>query len=79
MSNIGTGTPTAVTADNATDVFTAVAHGLTTNSEVFFTTTGTLPAGITNQQVYYVNTVPSVDTFTVSTTKGGTTLNFTTN
>lgn len=79
LSNIGTGTPTAVTADNATDVFTAVAHGLTTNSEVFFTTTGTLPTGITNQQVYYVNTVPSVDTFTVSTTKGGTTLNFTTN
>jgi len=46
-------------------VVTWTAHGFTTGTIVIFTTTGTLPTGITAGQHYYL-TVLTVDTFTIS-------------
>src|SRR4030065_1750756 len=46
-------------------VVTWTAHGFTTGTIVIFTTTGTLPTGITSGQHYYL-TVLTVDTFTIS-------------
>lgn len=48
-------------------------HGLEVNSPVLFTPTGgNLPTGLTPGTVYYVKTVLSPTTFTVSATPGGT-------
>lgn len=67
----------AFTVVAATDVFTSAAHGLAVGDVVEFKTTTTLPSGISASTTYYVITVPSVDTFKVSATKGGTTVNIT--
>ena len=48
------------------------------NDEVYFTSTLTVPTGITTSQVYYIQAVPTADTFKVSTTPSGTVLDFTT-
>lgn len=54
-------------------VFTKVAHGLSVGTILTFTTTGALPTGLTGggSVQYFVVSVPTVDTFTVSTTFGG--------
>jgi hypothetical protein len=58
----------------APGVFTWTAHPLVVGDRVFFHTTGALPTGLTADSVaYYVTTVPTVDTFTVSATYGATT------
>lgn len=70
-----------VTADNTTDTFTKVAHGLVNNDRVAFYAT-TLPTGIlattfaTFNPYFVVNA--AANTFQVSTTEGGVPLNFTT-
>lgn len=56
-------------------VVTWTAHGLAVNTPVVFTTTGALPTGLTAGTTYYVKTVLSADTFTVSATAGGTVIN----
>lgn len=56
----------------APGVVTKVAHGLTVGSAVKFTTTGTLPTGLTAGTTYYVKTAPDADTFTLSATPGST-------
>jgi hypothetical protein len=70
---------TTFTVVTATDVFTsASAHGLQVNDMVRFTSTTTLPAPLVAGTDYYVKTVPSTTTFTISATKGGATLDITT-
>lgn len=70
----------AVTADNGTDTFTYTAVPaipLATGDRVTFTAT-TLPAGMTAGATYFViNATPA--TFQISTTAGGSAVNFTAN
>lgn len=55
-------------------VVTWTAHGLSVGAKVKFATTGALPTGLTAGTTYYVKTVPDADTFTLSTTDGGSTI-----
>jgi hypothetical protein len=77
-TNIGAGTPVVCTFDNTTDTVLKVAHWLTINSEVEFTTTWTLPTWITANTYYYVIN-PNANDFQISTSKWGSAVNFTTN
>lgn len=72
--------PTATTANNAvgtftaatTDVITLAAHGLLAGDRLRFTTTGTLPAGLSLATTYYVIASGlGANTFKVSATLGG--------
>lgn len=64
---------TTVTITNASPgVVTWTAHALAVNTPVIFSTTGALPTGLVAGTTYYVKTVPTADTFTVSATAGGT-------
>lgn len=56
-------------------VISWTAHGLAVDTPVKFTTTGALPTGLTAGTTYYVKTVLSADTFTVSATPGGSVIN----
>jgi len=56
-------------------VFSQTAHGLLVGDAVFFTTTGALPTGLGANTLYYVVSVPTADTFTVSATRGGSAIN----
>ena len=67
---------TTVTISQASPgVITKVAHGLAANDPVVFTTSGTLPTGLTAGTKYFVKTVLDADTFTVSATAGGAAIN----
>lgn len=70
---------TTLTSVASTDVFTTgSAHGYVVGDPVWFSgLTG--GAGLTASQVYFVNSVPSTTTFTVSATLGGATFDHTTN
>lgn len=78
-------TPLSCTGVASTDTFTtASAHTMTSSDATahtivcFFAPYGeTLPVGVNEGQVYYIKTVPSSTTFTVSDTPGGTTLDLT--
>lgn len=61
------------------DTLTAPGHGLAVNDRVAFFAVpgGSLPTGITAGTVYFVKTAPDADTFTISTTQGGATLDVT--
>lgn len=68
---------TTVTADDATDTFTASAHGIPDGALVKFHAETTLPGGITANDSYFViNT--ATDTFQVSQIEGGSALDLTT-
>jgi hypothetical protein len=56
--------------DVVTDTITITAHGFTANQSVVFSSTGTLPTGLTANTVYYVRDV-ALNTFKVSATVGG--------
>jgi len=71
VSKVGTFTVTIASPG----VFTKSAHGYAINDPVVFSTTGALPTGLTAGTVYYVLTVPTADTFTVSTSVGGSAVN----
>lgn len=58
------------TNGSATIGFTA--HGMVVGSRVMFQTTGTLPTNFAINTGYYVVSVPTADTLTVSATMGGT-------
>lgn len=78
VANSGFATASAtVLISNATPgVVTWTAHGIAANQPVaFLTTAADLPAGISESTTYYVKTVLSVDTFTVSATVGGAAIN----
>lgn len=65
---------------NATDdVVTIEAHGLSVDDRVAFYAgpNGALPTGVAEGTVYWVKTVPSADTITISATQGGATLDIT--
>jgi hypothetical protein len=70
------GTVTITIASPA--VFTRTSHGLTVNDRVQFTTSGTLPTGLSLATTYYViSTGLTADDFRVSTSQGGTAVNTT--
>jgi hypothetical protein len=56
-------------------VFTNTGHGLALNDVVLLLTTGALPTGLAANTRYYVVSVPTADTFTVSATRGGSAVN----
>lgn len=59
-------------------VLTSVAHGYSVNDEVVLTTTGALPTWLTPKTIiYFVKTVPTADTLTLSLTAGGSAINTT--
>ena len=69
---------TACTADAATDVITKTAHGFSNNDDIVFTSL-TGGAGLTATTVTYWVINATANTFQVSTTRGGTAVNITTN
>lgn len=74
--------PVALTGVSMTSaspgIATKTAHGLAANTPIKFTAgSGTLPTGIVDGTTYYVKTVLTADTFTVSATSGGTVINTT--
>lgn len=65
-----------VTISNASPgVVTLASHGFAADDPVVFSTTGTLPTGLTAGTKYFVKTVLSANTFTVSATAGGAAIN----
>lgn len=58
-------------------VFTAVTHTLVIGNVMTLSTTGALPTGLTTGIAYYVVSIPTVDTFTLSATLGGSAINTT--
>ncbi|HVY33075.1 MAG TPA: hypothetical protein VG960_01520 [Caulobacteraceae bacterium] len=56
-------------------IVTKIMHGLEPGAPVVFTTTGALPTGLTAGVVYYVKTVPTVDTYQLAATQGGAAIN----
>lgn len=67
------------TAGITSDTVTSNGHGLSVNNAVIFEKANNeaLPAGLAVGTIYYVKTVPNVDTFTLSATLGGSTLDIT--
>lgn len=60
------------------DTLTSAGHGLEVGHRIVMdTAAGTVPPGITVGVVYWVRTVPTADTFTLSATEGGATLDVT--
>lgn len=53
-------------------VVSHAAHGLSANDPVCFTTSGALPTGLVASTVYFVKTVVDANSYTLSTTPGGT-------
>lgn len=68
--------PSTVTISLASPgVVSLVGHGQAANDPVSFETTGALLTGLSPDTQYYVKTVLTADTFTVSATPGGTAIN----
>src|SRR4030065_461947 len=66
------------TAAAATDLLTSANHTLLVGTEVYFTTTGTLPGGLSTATPYYViSSGLTADDLKVSATLGGTTVDIT--
>src|SRR3990167_110677 len=59
-----------------TDIITATAHGLSDGDMLFFSTLGTLPAGLSLNTAYYVRDA-TTNTFKVSETAGGSAVDIT--
>lgn len=62
--------------DTATDIFTSASHGFPNGSRVVFTSTGTVPGGLTSGTTYYV-VGTATNTFQVSATLGGSAVDIT--
>lgn len=56
-------------------VLTLSNHGLAINDPVYLTTSGALPTGLSPSTIYYVQSVPTSATFTLSATAGGAVIN----
>lgn len=68
----------AFTAVAATDLLTTIGHGLTAGTPIRFTTTTTLPGGLSTGTTYYVIASGlTADNFKVSATSGGSTVDIT--
>jgi hypothetical protein len=73
LTSLAPGSSSTFTVTVATPgVVTQANHGLQANAQFIPTTTGALPTGLVTGTVYYVKTVTDVNTFTLSTTQGGT-------
>ncbi len=78
-NDYGMNTGTTFTADSATDVLSSTTHGLIDDDVIELTNSGgALPTGLTIDTKYFVITA-TTSTFQVSTTKGGSAVNFSTN
>lgn len=66
----------AFTADAGTDVVTSNGHNLSDTDAIVFTTSDTLPAGLSLETVYYVRDA-TANTFKVAATSGGAAINIT--
>ena len=64
------------TTTHGSNLFNSTGHGLSDTDPITFTTTDTLPAGITSGQTYYVRDA-TADTFKISSTSGGDVLSIT--
>jgi len=74
MGNTGSGTCTITIASPA--VVSITAHGFGIDQQVKFSTTGTLPTGITAGTTYFViSTGYTANSFSISTTHGGSAVN----
>jgi hypothetical protein len=67
----------------ATNLFTSFAHGLAVDNRICFyapdpTSGGAMPGALVEGTIYFVLTVPTADTFTISATQGGATFDITT-
>lgn len=51
--------------------FLCNSHNLVLNQEIYFTSTGTLPTGFVLNKIYYVKSIPTLNSFTVSASLGG--------
>lgn len=67
-------TATVSISNASPGVVTWTAHGLPANTPVMLSTTGTLPTGL-SPGLYYIKTVLTADTFTLSATPGGVVIN----
>jgi len=56
-------------------VFTLTSHGLVVGDAVYLTTTGALPTGLSPNTTYYVSVVTDANTFQVSATRVGASIN----
>lgn len=63
----------------ATDpgIVTYTSHGRSVGNAVRFTTTGTLPAGLSTATTYYISSIVDANRFTVAASAGGTPIAFT--
>ena len=68
-----------VTVDHTTDTFTYASHWYSVGDEVYFITGWTMPAGVNQRQVYYVHSVPTVNTFKITISPTGEVVNVTSN
>lgn len=71
VTSLGTATVTIASPG----VFTKSSHGLSVGDKVYLTTTGALPTGLAANTLYYVVSVPTSSTFTLSATAGGSAIN----
>lgn len=72
--------PIPVVCLSSTDTITSTRpHGLNVNRTIMFAATGSMPSGLTPGVVYYPTNITDATHFQVSTTPGGTAINFTTN
>ncbi|MCC7197478.1 DUF2341 domain-containing protein, partial [Candidatus Peregrinibacteria bacterium] len=69
---------TTYTPDFTTDIFTSVGHGLYNGARITIATTGTVPGGLGAGTSYFVIN-KTTDTFQISTTQGGSAINFSSN
>lgn len=69
-------TGVTVTASGATDIFTSTSHGLSNGNEVKFTSTGSVPTGLTSGTSYFVVNA-AANTFQIAATASGTVIDFT--
>jgi len=70
-SLLGIDLPVTGSFSVAGSVITATGHGLATGDTIVFTSTATIPGGLVAGQTYYVGSVPSANTLTVSATSNG--------
>lgn len=75
----GTAAVTITSSLASNDTFTVTGHGLSVGDRIQFCDAagGTLPAPVVKQQDYWVESVPTADTFTISATDGGALLDLT--
>ena len=75
---IGGSFTSTFTTTHGSNLFNSTGHGLSDLDPITFTTTDTLPAGITSNETYYVRDA-TTDSFKISSTSGGSVLSITSN